>query len=149
MSVELLTPHGPGPARAVFPHKVQCHVSAAAAHGSDTQWDLLEEQSSSSWRKGRRKIFSHLHRLESSSGGMSRAVKAGLLTVSFNKLQQEHSLELWDQQNLPSTSLSYPLWLEPKQREVFSEHREQVLLSEQVGGGAVCWSICSSIWGTL
>lgn len=80
---------------------------------------------------------------------MSRAVKAGLLTVLFNKLQQEDSLELWDQQNLPSTSLSYPLWLEPKQRELFPECREQMLLSEQVGGGTVCWSICSSIWGRL
>lgn len=68
--------------------------------------------------------------------------------VSFNKLQQE-SLGLWDQQNLPFTSLSYPLWLEPEQRELFAEHREQTLLSEQVGGGMVCWSIHSSVWGTL
>lgn len=68
--------------------------------------------------------------------------------LSFNKLQQE-SLGLWDQQNLPFTSLSYPLWLEPEQRELFSEHREQMLLSEQVGGGMVCWSIRSSVWGTL
>lgn len=65
----------------------------------------------------RRKIFSHLGRLESSSG--AGGVKAGLFTVSFNKLQQESSLQLWEQQNLPSTPLSYPPWLEPQQREVF------------------------------